>query len=646
MMRFVHHHHHKHHHHHYPEKTKAMNYGEMIRKSGLLFHGSSTVVASSLRAAKTRVWSSLASSDDDAGRVTAAADQDGTGTGTGAGGRVGSWRSMEGVVRCAANYAPLTPISFLERASKVFGDRTSVVYGPLRFTWTQTYDRCLKLASALSRRLRLSPGHVVATLCPNVPAMIELHFGVPMAGGILCTLNTRLDSAMLSVLIEHSEAKVIFVDHQLLDVAQGAFHLLAEKEAKLPILVVVREHNCSDASAIGSVDYEYENLVANGDIDGFQVNRPLDEWDPISINYTSGTTSQPKGVVYHHRGGYLNAMATFLLHGMSTTPTYLWTVPMFHCNGWCLAWGVAALGGTNVCIRKVTPEAIFENILLHNVTHMGAAPTVLNMIVNSSPSVGESRKSLPHKVLAMTGGSPPPPQVLFKMEELGFEVSHLYGLTETFGPGTYNVWKPEWDSLPPEERSRLKARQGMLHLCLEDVDVKNPTTMESIIADGETAGEIMFRGNTVMSGYYKDLKATEEAFKGGWFRSGDLAVKHPDGYIEVKDRMKDIVISGGENICTVQIETVLYSHPAVLEAAVVPRPDDHWGQTPCAFVKLKQGFNSNEQELIVFCREHLPHYMAPKTVVFEDELPKTATGKIQKFNLREKARAIGSLSYS
>ncbi|KAK4428019.1 putative acyl-activating enzyme 2 [Sesamum alatum] len=548
---------------------------------------------------------------------------------------VSSWKSMKGLVRCPANYAPLSPISFLERAAKVYRDRTSVVYGSLKFTWKETFVRCVKLASALTQ-LGISRGDVVATLAPNVPAMQELHFAVPMAGAVLCTLNTRHDSTMISVLLRHSEAKIIFVDHQLLHVARGAFDLLAENYVKPPILVRIREHNTTHPTSSVSSTYEYESFLAGGDAE-FVVRRPRTERDPISINYTSGTTSRPKGVVYNHRGAYLNALATMSLHGMISLPVYLWTVPMFHCNGWCLIWGLAALGGTNVCLRHVSPKEIFDNIVVNQVTHMGGAPTVLNMIVNSS-----DRKQLPHKVEMMTGGAPPPPSILSKIEELGFRVSHLYGLTETYGPGTSCVWKPEWDSLPREEQLRLKARQGVEHYGLEEVDVRDSVTMESVPADGVTIGEIMFRGNTVMSGYLKDEKATEEAFAGGWFRSGDLAVKHEDGYVEMKDRLKDIVISGGENISTVEVETVLYRHPAVLEAAVVARPDNHWGQTPCAFVKLKEGFEVSSQEIIDFCRDHLPHYMAPRTVVFED-LPKTSTGKIQKFILREKAKALGSL---
>ncbi|XP_057772851.1 butanoate--CoA ligase AAE1-like [Salvia miltiorrhiza] len=545
-----------------------------------------------------------------------------------------SWKSME---RSPANYVPLSPVSFLERAAKVYRDRTSVVYGSAQFTWKQTHLRCVKLASALAH-LGVSRGDVIAILAPNIPAMQELHFAVPMAGAVICTLNTRHDSSMISTLLRHSEARIIFVDHQLLHTAQGAFDLLAKDTLKPPLLVLIPDPNSPSPSAsIPDHTHEYETLLAGGDA-SYKARRPRTEWDPISVNYTSGTTSRPKGVVYNHRGAYLNALATLSIHGMSSMPVYLWTVPMFHCNGWCLIWGLAAVGGTNICLRRVSPKEIFDTVAAKHVTHMGGAPTVLNMIINSP-----DRKPLPRKVEIMTGGSPPPPSILERIEELGFRVSHLYGLTETYGPATSCLWKPEWDSLPREEQYRLKARQGVEHYALEEVDVRDPVTVESVPADGATMGEIMFRGNTVMSGYLKDVKATEVAFAGGWFRTGDLGVKHDDGYIEVKDRLKDVVISGGENICTVEVETVLYRHPAVLEAAVVARPDDHWGQTPCAFVKLKDGFEVSCEEIMEFCRERLPHYMAPKTVVFED-LPKTSTGKIQKFILREKAKALPHLS--
>ncbi|KAI5418806.1 isovalerate--CoA ligase AAE2 [Lathyrus oleraceus] len=550
----------------------------------------------------------------------------------------GSWESMEGLLHCSANSVPLSPINFLERAAKVCRDRTSLVYGSLNYNWGQTHQRCLKLASSLTQ-LGISRGDVVATLAPNVPAMYELHFAVPMAGAILCTLNSRLDAAMVSVLLEHSQAKILFADYQLLEIAQGAFDLLRKRGRELPTLVVITDSDCSSTVDNTSTSYEYEKLMEFGH-PGFNIVKPKSEWDPISINYTSGTTSRPKGVVYSHRGAYLNSLATVLLFQMNTFPVYLWNVPLFHCNGWCLPWGVAAQLGTNVCLRKVSPKDIFENIIQHKVTHMGGAPTVLNMIVNSAST---HRKPLNHKVLVMTGGSPPPPQILYKMEEIGFSVSHLYGLTETYGPGSFCAWRPEWDMLPAEERSKMKARQGVPHAGLEEIDVKDSSSMESVPADGKTVGEIMFKGNTVMSGYLRDLKATKEAFKDGWFHSGDLAVKHSDGYIEVKDRLKDIIVSGGENISSVEVETVLYSHPAVDEAAVVARPDDHWGQTPCAFLKLKEGFDADAQEIIAFCREHLPHYMAPKTIIFQD-MPKTSTGKIQKYILRENAKALGSIT--
>ncbi|GER49724.1 2-succinylbenzoate-CoA ligase [Striga asiatica] len=544
---------------------------------------------------------------------------------------------VEGTLKCSANYVPLTPISFLERSAVVYRDRLSVVYGDLKFTWKETHIRCIRLASALSR-LGISRGDVVAALAPNVPAMYELHFAVPMAGAILCTLNTRHDSSMISVLLNHSESKILFVDHQLLDTARGALNLLSNKGIKnLPTLILISDH--TNPPSRTDIHQEYETLLSTGHPD-FTVLKPVDECDPISLNYTSGTTSSPKGVVYSHRGAHLNSLAAILMTEMPSMPVYLWTVPMFHCNGWCQAWAVAAQGGTNVCLRTVTPSGIFCAIAENRVTHMGGAPTVLNMIVHAPPG---DRKPLPRKVSVATGGAPPPPAVLFGMEELGFAVTHSYGLTETYGPGTVCAWKPEWDNLPPDERARIKARQGLGHLGVEEVDVKDPVSMESVPADGKTMGEIMFRGNTVMNGYYKDGEATREAFKGGWFRSGDLGVKHSDGYLEVKDRSKDIVISGGENVSTIEVESVIFGHPAVLEAAVVGRPDEHWGETVCAFVKLKDGCVASGEDIMKYCREKLPRYMAPRTVVFED-LPKTSTGKIQKFALREKAKSMGSLS--
>ncbi|KAJ3693948.1 hypothetical protein LUZ60_009428 [Juncus effusus] len=547
---------------------------------------------------------------------------------------------MEGAVKCSANYAPLTPISFIERAAMVFGHRTSVAYGNSTYTWRQTRDRCVLLASALAG-LGISHNDVVAVLAPNVPAMCELHFAVPMAGAVLCTLNTRHDASMISTLLEHSESKILFVDHELLQTAKKALNILSKTNFKPPILVLIKQYEdeSSNKSVNTNVDLEYEALMRTGSTQ-FQIQWPKDELDPISLNYTSGTTSRPKGVIYTHRGAYLNAISSVLFNEMTTMPVYLWTVPMFHCNGWCMSWGLAAQGGTSVCLRKVSAKGIFENISLYRVTHMGGAPTVLNMIINTR--INEI-KPLERKVVVMTGAAPPVPYILSKMEELGFCLIHSYGLTETYAAATVCTWMPEWDELCLEKRAEIKARQGLNHIGLE-VDVKDPRTMESVPFDGKTVGEVMFRGNTVMAGYYKDVDATNEALAGGWFRSGDLGVRHDNGYVQLKDRSKDIIISGGENISTIEVEGAIYGHPAVLEAAVVGRPDNYWGETPCAFVKLKEGYKATNEEILRFCREKLPHFMAPRTVVFVEDLPKTSTGKIQKFVLREKAKNMGSLS--
>lgn len=473
----------------------------------------------------------------------------------------------------------------------------------------------------------------MAVLAANVPAMYELHFSVPMAGAVLCTFNTRHDAAMLSTLLKHSEAKVFYVESHFLKTAQAALQLISQSKSNIPLLITISD------SVTTSDSTDYEALLLSAPT-GFEIRWPLDECDPISLNYTSGTTSRPKGVIYSHRGAYLNTLSTLLAHDVFTMPVLLWTVPMFHCNGWCLAWGMAAQGGVNICMRNVTAKAIFDNIAFHKVTHLGGAPTVLNMVINSPFT---ERKLLPGRVIFLTGGAPPPPKVLSEMEKLGFQVNHLYGLTETYGPATTCTWRPEWDTLPPEEKVKLKALQGLHNISIQEVDIKDPVTMKSVPNDGCTMGEVMFRGNAVMSGYYKDPEATKEVMKDGWLRSGDLGVKHPIGYIQLKDRSKDIIISGGENISTIEVEAVIYSHPAILEAAVVARPDEYWGETPCAFVKLKDGFSVGEKEIIEFCRDKLPHYMAPRSVVFS-ELPKTSTGKIQKFVLRGKAKAMGSLS--
>ncbi|KAL8135752.1 hypothetical protein AgCh_010395 [Apium graveolens] len=551
---------------------------------------------------------------------------------------------MEGTKKCSANYVPLTPISFLKRAAIVYRDRVSIVYGEhVKFTWRQTLERCTRLASALTL-LGVSPGDVVAAFAPNVPAVLELHFAVPMAGAVLSVLNTRYDSALLSELLKQSGAKVIFVDYEFLDIAKEALQILSKTVAQLPRVVLISESDKPSQTKTETrlpETSEYESLLETGSLD-FEIRHPRDECDPISISYTSGTTATPKAVVYSHRGAYLNSLSAAFICEMSSMPVFLWSVPLFHCNGWCFTWAVAALGGTNICLRDITAKTIFDSIALHRVTHMGGAPTVLNMIANAPREV---KKALPGKVMVMTGGAPPPPQVIFKMEELGFVVTHSYGQTETYGPGTVCFWKPEWNALPREEQANMKSRQGVLHIGMEEVDVKDPTTMKSVPPDGKTIGEIMYRGNTVMNGYFKNRQATEDAFRGGWFRSGDMGVKHEDDYIVLKDRSQDIIISGGENISTVEVEAVLFSHPAILEAAVVGRPDNHRGETSCAFVKLKDGSNATGNEIISYCQSRLPRYMAPCTVVFED-LPKTSTGKTQKFILRQKAKAMGSLSMS
>ncbi|CAD6252143.1 unnamed protein product [Miscanthus lutarioriparius] len=579
---------------------------------------------------------------------------------------------MEGTVLCAANHAPLTPISFLERTALVYPDRPAVVSAvhaaapPPPRTWRETRDRCLRLAAALAG-LGVARRDVVAVFAQNIPAFCELHFGIPMAGAVICALNSRLDAGMASVLLQHSEAKVVFVDAALLGVAREALRLISQQAgaSRVPTVVLINEVLDEPPPPSTTTDfpggdrcYEYEALLTSGGVGAgsaeFTIRWPGDENEPIALNYTSGTTSRPKGVVYTHRGAYLNTLASVLLNDMAALPVYLWTVPMFHCNGWCLVWGVAAQGGTNVCLRKVTSAAIFAAVAAHGVTHMGGAPTVLSMVVNAT---AEERRPLSLRpggrrgrpVTVMTGGAPPPPQVLFRMEELGFPVIHSYGLTETYGPATVCTWRPEWDALPAAERAAIKSRQGLHHLGLE-VDVKDPATMTSVPADGRTMGEVMFRGNTVMSGYYKDAAATAEAMSGGWLRSGDLAVRHADdGYVKILDRSKDIIISGGENISTIEVEAALFAHPAVAEAAVVGRPDEYWGETPCAFVTLKEGASGEgvgAEEVMAFCRARLPRYMAPRTVVFVAELPKTATGKVQKFALREQAKAMGSISSS
>ena len=529
-----------------------------------------------------------------------------------------------------ANYEPLSPISFLKRAAEVYPDRVAVVHGPMRLTYREVHARCCRLASALVNR-GITPGDTVAILAPNIPAHFEAHYGVPMTGAVLNAINTRLDASTIAFILDHGEAKVLLVDPELADVAKKAL-----TECGCDIVVIdIDDPLAPEAAPLGETTYEA--FLETGDPEFFGVPTG-DEWQAIALSYTSGTTGNPKGVVTHHRGAYLNAIGNIMAWGMTPHPVYLWTLPMFHCNGWCFPWTITALNGTHVCLRKVEPAAIFQLMKDEGVTHFCGAPTVLNMLVNAPE---ELRAGLPEGIQAMTAGAAPPAVVIATMEGMGIAITHTYGLTEVYGPCVVCSWHGEWDDLPMDERAMLKARQGVRYHVVEGMEVMDPETMTPIPADGQTIGEIMFRGNIVMKGYLKNPKATAESLAGGWFHSGDLAVKYPNGYVEIRDRSKDIIISGGENISTIEIESVLYKYPAVLEAAVVAKPDDHWGETPCAFVTLKTGQTATADDIIAFCRDNMAKFKVPKTVVFDD-LPKTFTGKIQKFVLRERARAIDS----
>lgn len=527
-----------------------------------------------------------------------------------------------------ANFIPLSPIQFIERAAKTFPDRTALVHGDRRQNWADTYARARRLASALSQR-GIGKGDTVAIMAPNIPEMYEAHFGVPMLGAVLNALNTRLDAAAIAFILNHGEAKLLITDRELSPTIKGA---LAELGRDIVVIDI------DDPLAVGGEllgEMDYEAFIAEGDPD-FSWAPPDNEWDPIALNYTSGTTGNPKGVVYSHRGAYLSATGNALVWSMPQNPIYLWTLPMFHCNGWTFPWAIAALAGTNVCLRKIDAASIYGAIHDHGVTHFCGAPIVMNMVINASD---EERRAFDHTVEIFTAAAPPPPAVLERIEAMGFRVTHVYGLTECYGPATICAWHEEWNELPPGEQATLKARQGVRYPMLEDLMVADSKTMEPVEQDGETMGEVFMRGNMVMKGYLKNPQATEEAFSGGWFHTGDLGVWHSNGYIELRDRAKDIIISGGENISTIEVEQALYKHPAVLEAAVVARPDEKWGETPCAFVTLKTGETATEEEMIAFCREHLAHFKCPKTVVF-GELPKTSTGKVQKFVLRGQASAM------
>lgn len=530
----------------------------------------------------------------------------------------------QGLERVEANHVPLTPLGFLERSAQVHPQRVALVHAGLNQTWEQTRERANRLASALVRR-GVQRGDTVSVLAPNTPAMLEAHFGVPLSGAVLNAINCRLDAEGIAFILRHGEARILLVDSEFSGVAQRAIALLEQP----PLVVRIDDQPTQGESGIAALNYEA--LLAEGepDFDGIW---PIDEWDPIALNYTSGTTGDPKGVVPSHRSTYLMSMLQLTDWAVPRAPVYLWTLPMFHANGWCFTWAITAAAGTHVCLRKVSAQTIFDAIVEHGVDHFCAAPTVLAMLANATP---EERKPLPRRVRILTAGSPPPATILQTISAMGFDVDHVYGITEISGTPVSCVQQPEWNALPAADRARLQARQGVRAAALEALRVLDPQTLLEVPHDGTTAGEIMIRGNTVMKGYLKNPSATGKAFEGGWFHTGDIAVVHPDGYLQITDRSKDVIISGGENISSVEVEDVLHRHPAVLFAAVVAQPDDRWGEVPCAFVELKPGADAvSEMELIAFCRSHLAHFKCPRRVVF-DALPKTATGKIQKFRLRD-----------
>ncbi|MDX2421419.1 MAG: acyl-CoA synthetase [Amphritea sp.] len=530
-----------------------------------------------------------------------------------------------GLDKNSANFSAMSPLSFIERSAFVFPNHTAVVHQQTQRNWSETYDRCRQLASALAQN-GISKGDTVAVMAPNLPELFEAHFGVPMCGAVLNALNVRLDAEAIAFILQHGEAKVIMVDREFSEVIEQALKMIPHK----PLVIDIDDPYYEGGHLIGSTDYEA--FIATGDAD-YKWQMPADEWDAITLNYTSGTTGNPKGVVYHHRGAYLNAMSNIVSWDMGHHPVYLWTLPMFHCNGWCFPWSLAAASGVSVCLRHVRADDIYAAIKNEKVNHFCSAPIVLNML-NNAPD--EMKAGIDHQVKVMTAGAAPPAAVIQGMEAMGFSVTHVYGLTETYGPSVVCEWHQEWNDRSDEEIARLKSRQGVRAPMLDGLMVADPTTLEPVPQDGLTMGEIFMRGNLVMKGYLKNPTTTEESFAGGWFHSGDLAVWHPDGYIEIKDRSKDIIISGGENISSIEVEDVLYRNSSVMEAAVVARDDDKWGEVPCAFVTLKEGAEVSEQEIIDFCRENMAKFKTPKKVVF-GPLPKTSTGKIQKFVLRDKA---------
>lgn len=529
----------------------------------------------------------------------------------------------------AANYQPLTPLSFLARAAQVFPDHPAIVHGPQTYSYAEFYARARRLGSALAK-LGIGKNDTVSVMLPNVPAMLDAKFGVPMTGAVLHSMNTRLDPANIAFMIDHAETKVLITDTEHSPAVGEALKLASRR----PMII---DYADPVFTGLGSrlSDTEYEDFLRAGDPE-FAWKMPDDEWDAITLNYTSGTTGNPKGVVYHHRGAYLLSLGNTLAGNIGKHPRYLWTLPMFHCDGWCFGWTIPVVAGTQVCLRYMRPDAVWNALAGHKITHLCGAPIVMATLLNAP---GEMKRKLDQRVEFMTAAAPPPEAVLAEMREAGFNVTHVYGLTETYGPAVVNEWKEGWNALDGVAQAQKKARQGVRYVPLDGLTVMDPAAMTPVPADGETIGEVMFRGNVVMKGYLKNKAATEEAFGGGWFHSGDLGVMHADGYIQLKDRSKDIIISGGENISSIELEDVLYKHPAVQAASVVAKPDVKWGETPCAFVELRPGHNATAEELIAYCREHVAHYKAPRFVVF-GELPKTSTGKVQKYILREKARAV------
>ena len=523
-----------------------------------------------------------------------------------------------------ANYQPLTPLSFLERSAAVYPQRTAIIHGRQRITYAQFYDRARQLGSALASR-GIGRGDTVSVMLSNTPSMLEAHFGVPMTGAVLHSINTRLDAAIVAFQLDHADSKVVIVDREFQPVMKEALAIAKVK----PLVIDFNDTEFPQANRASS-DLDYDELVATGD-KNFKWPWPDDEWNAISLNYTSGTTGNPKGVVYHHRGAALMCYANSIETGMMIHPVYLWTLPMYHCNGWCFTWSITMMGGTHVCLRWVRSKAMYDAIVDHHVTNLSGAPIVMATLLNATP---DEKRQITHTVSFNHAAAPPPEAVLSAMTEAGFRLTHLYGLTETYGPATINEWNAAWNELPRDALAAKKARQGVRYVTLEELTVMNPETMQVVPADGETLGEVMFRGNNVMKGYLKNKKATEEAFAGGYFHSGDLGVLHPDGYIQLKDRSKDIIISGGENISSIEVEDVLYKHPAVAFCAVVAKQDEKWGETPCAFVELRPGATATSDEIIEWCRQGLARYKVPRHVVFT-EVPKTSTGKIQKFKLRE-----------